>query len=58
MDVLDFDYTVSPKGSFDMVFAGMPCESYSQANRFRCPEQDNKVAYRTVEILKHLDLRW
>jgi hypothetical protein len=58
VDVLTFDFTVWPKGSFDMVFASVPCESYSQANRFRCPEEGNKVAYKTLEILKHLDPKW
>ena len=58
VDVLTFDYTVWPKGSYDMVFASVPCESYSQANRFRCPEEGNKVAYRTLEILQHLEPKW
>lgn len=58
VDVLTFDYTVWLKGSFDMVFASIPCETYSQANRFRCPEEGNKIAYRTLDILKHLDPKW
>ena len=31
VDVLNFDYTVWLKHGFDLVFASVPCESYSQA---------------------------
>jgi len=35
-------------------FASIPCESYSQANRFRCSEEGNKIAYRTLQILHRI----
>ena len=58
VDMLEWDYTFWPKGSFDMVFASVPCESHSQANSCRCPEQGNKEAYRTLEFLQHFNPKW
>ena len=57
-DILEFDYTIWPKGFFDVVHASPPCTLYSLANPNRRPEEGNAVTRRMMEVINHLEPKY
>ena len=65
-DVLKWDYTIFPKGHFDMIWASPPCEKFSVAPSHLFSAEDREIrteegcliARRTRDIIDWLKPKW
>ena len=55
-DVLDWDFHVFQPGTFDVIFACVPCKEYSRALTTRCQDllSADLVASRALTIIQYL----
>ena len=56
MDIMDWDYTLYPPRSFDVIWASPPCTEYSRAKTVgvRKIDEANEIVMRTFEIIVYL----
>ena len=58
VDILDFNYTIFPPGSFDLVHASPPCTLYSIASCKPNLDEANPISNKTLEIIQYLSPTW
>jgi hypothetical protein len=60
IDIMDWDYTVFPKGFFDVTHASPPCTEYSRAKTTapRDIEGANQIVERTLDILEYFEPKY
>jgi site-specific DNA-cytosine methylase len=56
-DILHWDYTIFPPGTFDVIWASPPCTEYSRAKTVgvRNIEHANQIVLKTLEIISYLN---
>ena len=65
-NVLEFDFSIFPRGYYDLIWASPPCEKYSiapchmlsQEERRQRAEEANAVTRKTLEVIETLRPKW